>query len=595
MCVIPDNYLAHVTIAGGAPNQELFIEGGLCERGPTIPKCVVAMDGEGKTVLPVLNMTGQTLAISSGDTVSRAEACEEETSRHEVNEEVVTPEEVNTDLTGEEAEKLLVVLNDNRDLVARTLRQVGKANRTTMRIELVSDKPVIYRPYQLSYYEREKLKDMIIELKAANIVEDSTSPFASPVLLVRKKSDEIRMRIDYRGVNKATVKDSMTVDEGLTRLSEVFDAFRNAGLTINLKKCNFLKSQIEYLAFEISIIGIQPSERKLESVSADTNETESCLTSASIFTHNLFSSGLKSLSGEEVTRIFSELSIGTQLPVINQALLLLNITPLNKYAINDPSYLSSKYNDICSTCARLLSLDNECNHYENSLNYQNILENLKTKFDDPTTNRTEKLQILTLLPSDWSIQMICDVMGATKHMAIVSKHLKENKGILSMSERKKGRPLTNEIKSKVIEFYQRDDISINLPGKKDFVSVKRGEGQREHIQKKLILCNLKELYQTFKEQYPNELIGFSSFASLRPVHCVLAGSVGTHTVCVCAIHQNVKLMMLGSNLPALTGHLTDPLMHFSDCFKIILCANPSSDCYLSKCKHCPEIDVLQNV
>lgn len=108
-----------------------------------------------------------------------------------------------------------------------------------------------------------------------------------------------------------------------------------------------------------------------------------------------------------------------------------------------------------------------------------------------------------------------------------------------------GRPLTHEIKSKVLEFYQSDDVSVNLPGKKDFVSVKRGEGQREHVQKRLILCNLKELHQTFKKQYPNELIGFSSFASLRPVHCVLAGSSGTHTVCVCAIHQNIKLMMLG--------------------------------------------------
>jgi len=88
-------------------------------------------------------------------------------------------------------------------------------------------------------------------------------------------------------------------------------------------------------------------------------------------------------------------------------------------------------------------------------------------------------------------------------------------------------------------------VSVNLPGMKDFLSVRKDDGQREHIQKKLILCNLKELYEIYKEQYPDDRIGFSIFASLRPVHCVLAGSSGTHTICVCAIHQNIKLMMLG--------------------------------------------------
>jgi len=80
---------------------------------------------------------------------------------------------------------------------------------------------------------------------------------------------------------------------------------------------------------------------------------------------------------------------------------------------------------------------------------------------------------------------------------------------------------------------------------KDFLSVRKDDGQREHIQKKLILCNLKELYEIYKEQYLDDRIRFSSFASLRPVHCVLAGSSGTHTICVCAIHQNMKLMILG--------------------------------------------------
>lgn len=106
--------------------------------------------------------------------------------------------------------------------------------------------------------------------------------------------------------------------------------------------------------------------------------------------------------------------------------------------------------------------------------------------------------------------------------------------------------ISEDLKIKISNFYVDDDVSINMPGKKDFVSVKNEDGSRTQVQKRLILSNLKELFQRFREEYPAEKIGFSKFASLRPRHCVLAGASGTHTICVCVIHQNIKLMMLGN-------------------------------------------------
>ena len=47
------------------------------------------------------------------------------------------------------------------------------------------------------------------------------------------------------------------------------------------------------------------------------------------------------------------------------------------------------------------------------------------------------------------------------------------------------------------------------------------------MQKWLILCNLKELYEAFKSTYPLLKVGFSKFCSLRPKWCVLAGATGT--------------------------------------------------------------------
>ena len=51
-----------------------------------------------------------------------------------------------------------------------------------------------------------------------------------------------------------------------------------------------------------------------------------------------------------------------------------------------------------------------------------------------------------------------------------------------------------------------------MPGKKDFVSVKGEEG-RVHIQKRLVLTNLKEVCLLFKERFPTKKSAFPSSQS----------------------------------------------------------------------------------
>lgn len=147
-------------------------------------------------------------------------------------------------------------------------------------------------------------------------------------------------------------------------------------------------------------------------------------------------------------------------------------------------------------------------------------------------------------------------------------------------------------------------------------------GLKVYHQKRLILCNIRELFHLYREYNPNDKIGLSSFAMLRPKHCVLAGSTGTHTVCVCAMHQNIKLMMIGmlwvnnfhevriyvnscisllfpiiidSNLKTLTRDTRYPLDHYSNCIDFKVCYDTTPECYLRTCKHCPRIDTLHSI
>ena len=208
-----------------------------------------------------------------------------------------------------------------------------------------------------------------------------------------------------------------------------------------------------------------------------------------------------------------------------------------------------------------------------------IVRQLKEKFKE-TTMRSEKVQILTVLPKSWSIRKVQDEFGASNYMVRKAKDLVKKKGILSTPNPKVGQILATETADHVRSFYECDEVSRMLPGKKDFVSVKQ-EGKRIHVQKRLVLSNLREVYQLFKEKFPTMSIGFSKFAELRPKHCCLAGASGTCAVCVCTIHQNVKLMMLGGNIADLTANEDIPLKSYNDhCLAQIICNPPQPAWYL---------------
>ena len=218
-----------------------------------------------------------------------------------------------------------------------------------------------------------------------------------------------------------------------------------------------------------------------------------------------------------------------------------------------------------------------------------IISQLKEKFRS-TVRRSEKVKILTALPKSWSVRKIVKEFGASNYMARQAKKLVLEKGFLSSPNPKPGNPLPERTKQLVLDVYLSDDISRMQPGMKNTVSCMNAEGRRVTEQKRLLLCNLKEAYQHFKSLHPDAKVGFSTFASMRPKECVLAGANGTHSVCVCTLHQNTKLMFIGSKLPSLSEQ---QFLHYRHCLEAIMCDPPTRDCYLSKCTQCPGTGPLE--
>ena len=65
------------------------------------------------------------------------------------------------------------------------------------------------------------IQQQVEEIKKAGVVEDSSSPWASPIVLDRKSDNTWRFCVDYRKLNAVTVKDAYPlphVDSSLSRL-----------------------------------------------------------------------------------------------------------------------------------------------------------------------------------------------------------------------------------------------------------------------------------------------------------------------------------------------------------------------------------------
>lgn len=88
------------------------------------------------------------------------------------------------------------------------LNKTGSVTTGELRIRLKSDKVVNYRPYRLAPCERDKVKLIIQDLIDSEIIRESVSPFASPVILVKKKDGSDRLCVDYRSLNKIIERDT---------------------------------------------------------------------------------------------------------------------------------------------------------------------------------------------------------------------------------------------------------------------------------------------------------------------------------------------------------------------------------------------------
>ncbi|GKB08910.1 hypothetical protein Tco_0837222 [Tanacetum coccineum] len=81
-------------------------------------------------------------------------------------------------------------------------------------------------PYRLAPSEMKELSEQLKELSDKGFIRPSSSPWGAPVLFVKKKDGSFRMCIDYRELNKLTVKNRYP----LLRIDDLFDQLQGSSV-----------------------------------------------------------------------------------------------------------------------------------------------------------------------------------------------------------------------------------------------------------------------------------------------------------------------------------------------------------------------------
>ncbi|GJW31197.1 putative reverse transcriptase domain-containing protein [Tanacetum coccineum] len=120
-----------------------------------------------------------------------------------------------------------IIVQDFPEVFPEDLPGLPPTRQVEFQIDLVPGAaPVARAPYRLAPSEMKELSEQLKELSDKGFIRPSSSPWGAPVLFVKKKDGSFRMCIDYRELNKLTVKNRYP----LPRIDDLFDQLQGSSV-----------------------------------------------------------------------------------------------------------------------------------------------------------------------------------------------------------------------------------------------------------------------------------------------------------------------------------------------------------------------------
>ena len=221
------------------PNQKEMVE-----LGVELPDALLTQQSDGHIFIPVKNPESLSARLEKGMCLGCATyipdpeiqedepPCdlEESTLTADVNVvELRSPERLNRlfdtlpleqgSLPDEDFEQLKNLIRENADVFALDNSELGHTDVVQHRVDTGSQQPIKQAVRRVPFIHRGKIAKMVKEMEETGVIKPSSSPWASPIVLVPKKDGTTRFCVDYRRLNSVTKKDVYP----LPRIDDILD------------------------------------------------------------------------------------------------------------------------------------------------------------------------------------------------------------------------------------------------------------------------------------------------------------------------------------------------------------------------------------
>ncbi|GBO35515.1 Retrovirus-related Pol polyprotein from transposon 17.6, partial [Araneus ventricosus] len=182
---------------------------------------------KGAIPVRVLNLDHKPKTIDKGAVIATCEPVVDIVARPQEFSESLRLPSILENLEGLNEEQRTAVkelLQEFQNLFSTSDSDVGRCNMTQHRINTGNHPPIKQYPRRLPLAKKEEAERLVKEMVDNGIIEESSGPWASPIVLVKKKDGSTRFCVDYRKLNEITIKDSYP----LPRIDDTLDALNGS-------------------------------------------------------------------------------------------------------------------------------------------------------------------------------------------------------------------------------------------------------------------------------------------------------------------------------------------------------------------------------
>ena len=144
-------------------------------------------------------------------------------------------------LNPDERSQLARVLTDFAGVFATSSDDLGHTSLVTHQINTGSSQPIRQPTRRLPLHKRAEADTLLKDMLKKGVIEPSSSPWTSPIVLVKKKDGSTRFCVDYRKLNEVTAKDSYL----LPRIDDCLNALAGCSWFSTLDLCRVLTGGYE--------------------------------------------------------------------------------------------------------------------------------------------------------------------------------------------------------------------------------------------------------------------------------------------------------------------------------------------------------------